>query len=79
MKLKDERVTIRPRAHGRGERVEVCAHEDSNPDYGIRNPVSYPLNDGRIPLLGRIIRQFNLEAKELLQGIYQRFAPFGLA
>ena len=24
-----------------------CAHEESNLDYGIRNPVSYPLNDGR--------------------------------
>ncbi len=25
----------------------MCAHEESNLNYGIRNPVSYPLNDGR--------------------------------
>ena len=26
---------------------DLCAHEESNLNYGIRNPVSCPLNDGR--------------------------------
>ena len=29
------------------EKFHLCAHEESNLNYGIRNPVSYPLNDGR--------------------------------
>ena len=42
----------------------MCVHEESNLNYGIRNPVSYPLNDGRIVQ--------TLEAEELFEGVDNR-------
>ncbi len=34
----------------------LCAHEESNLNYGIRNPVSYPLNDGRMTKISKSLQ-----------------------